>query len=97
MDMAIYKKKAAIISSYAYIRGHNNYGSIFQYYALQQYLKKFDVDSCWIRYMFPVWSMYKDLIKKTVNSLLYGFRLKNIWNHIKTQIAFRKFMYDNNR
>lgn len=92
--MAIYKKKAAIISSYAYIRGHNNYGSIFQYYALQQYLKKFDVDSCWIRYMFPVWSMYKDLIKKTVNSLLYGFRLKNIWNHMKTQIAFRKFMYD---
>lgn len=58
------KLKAAIVSSYAYIRGHNNYGSLFQYYALQQYLKKFGVDAYWIRYMFPKWTMYKSLCKK---------------------------------
>lgn len=86
--------KAAVISSYAYIRGHNNYGSILQYYALQQYLQKFGVEAFWIRYMFPTKSMYIEFIKKTVRYLLHGFRIKNSWNHLKTQIAFRHFMHE---
>lgn len=86
--------KAAIISSYAYIRGHNNYGSILQYYALQQYLRKFGVEAFWIRYMFPTKSMYIEFIKKTARYLLHGFRIKNSWNHLKTQIAFRHFMHE---
>lgn len=88
--MAIYKKKAAIISSYAYIRGHNNYGSIFQYYALQQYLKKFDVDSCWIRYMFPVWSMYKDLIKKNCQFVIIRISFEEHMESYKNADCFQK-------
>lgn len=87
------KITAGVISSYAYIRGHNNYGSLLQYYALQQYLKKFGVDAYWIRYMFPKWTMYKGLCKKILVYLYHGLHVKNVWNHIKTQIAFRHFMH----
>ena len=34
------KKKACVISSYAYIVEHINYGALFQYYALEKILKK---------------------------------------------------------
>lgn len=88
-------KKAAIISSYAYIRGHNNYGSLLQYFALQQYLKKhFNIDAFWVRYMFPAREMYMTTLKKCIRSLLYGFHPDNIWRHFKTQIAFRHFMHE---
>ena len=96
MDTQSHKKKivAAVISSYAYIRGHNNYGSILQYYALQQYLTKFNVEAYWIRYMFSPVSMYRHLLKRIIRYLYHGFRIKNCWNHIRTQREFQKFMHN---
>lgn len=95
MNREVSKKiTAAVISSYAYIRGHNNYGSILQYYAIQQYLKQFNVEAYWIRYMFPISDMIRVLVKKILFELTNGFRIKNIYLHIKTQIAFRNFMYE---
>lgn len=84
---------AAVISSYAYIRGHNNYGSILQYYALQTYLKKFNINTYWIRYMFPAKTLYLSLIKRAVKAIINGFKVKNYWNHVRTQLQFRKFMH----
>lgn len=87
------KITAAIISSYAYIRGHNNYGSLLQYYALQQYLKKIGIETYWVRYMFPTAEMYKSIFKKVMHSLLHGLGVRNCWNHIRTQAAFRRYMH----
>lgn len=87
------KLKAAVVSSYAYIRGHNNYGSLFQYYALQQYLKKFGIEVYWVRFMFPSFEMYKSLFKRFVCSVLHGTGLRNTCNHILTQRAFRSYMH----
>lgn len=89
-----YPLTAAIISSYAYIRNHNNYGSLLQYYALQQYLKKFGIEAYWIRFMFPCIQMYKPFVRKFIYETIHGFRVKNIYNHLKTQLAFRKFMHE---
>lgn len=86
--------KAAVISSYAYIRGHNNYGSLLQYYAIQQYLKKFNIEVYWIRYMFPVSLIYISLLKKLIRSLLHlqNSNIRNIYNHIITQRKFCKYI-----
>ena len=86
------KITAAVISSYAYIRGHNNYGSILQYYALQQYLARLGVEAYWIRFMFPTSQMVKELVRKSLSELRHGFRLKNVCLHVRTQIGFRRFM-----
>ena len=88
------KITAAVISSYAYIRGHNNYGSILQYYALQQYLARLGVEAYWIRFMFPTSQMVKELVRKSLSELRHGFRLKNVCLHVRTQIGFRRFMHD---
>ena len=87
------KQSVAIISSYAYIRGHNNYGSLFQYYALQQYLNKFGVEAYWIRYMFPIRSMVYDFLIKCFVELRHGFRVSNIFSHVKVQADFKSFMH----
>ena len=42
--------KIGIISSFSYMEREINYGSLFQYYALQEYLKEIGHDSYWIRY-----------------------------------------------
>lgn len=88
------KITAAVISSYAYIRGHNNYGSILQYYALQQYLIKFNIEAYWIRFMFPTVQTLKEFMKKSLLELRHGFRVKNIYFHIRTQIGFRNFIHN---
>lgn len=87
------KITAAVISSYAYIRGHNNYGSILQYYALQQYLTRFNVEAYWIRFMFPTAQTLKEFVKKSSYWLRHGFRIKNAYLHARTQMGFRTFMH----
>lgn len=94
MDKTSFRRiTAAVISSYAYIRGHNNYGSILQYYALQQYLAKFNVEAYWIRFMFPTLQTFKVFVKKSLSELRHGFRIKNIYLHVRTQMGFRNFMH----
>ena len=94
MEKTSFRKiTAAVISSYAYIRGHNNYGSILQYYALQQYLAKFNVEAYWIRFMLPTVLTFKEFVKKSLSDLRHGFRIKNIYLHVRTQMGFRNFMH----
>lgn len=96
MSNKIDKRKelnAGVISSYAYIRGHNNYGSLLQYYALQQYLKKFNIEAYWIRYMFPAREMYLTLLKKFIRSILHITSIRNLFNHMITQWRFRNFIH----
>lgn len=87
-------KKAIVISSYAYIRGHNNYGSIFQYYALQQYLKCWGVKSYLLRYMFPTKDMLNGLAHKAISELHQKWSIANTFRHIKTQWEFRSFLHN---
>lgn len=47
------KKKICIISAYTYIRQNINYGSLFQYFALEKYLKSVDLEPYWLRYIIP--------------------------------------------
>ena len=45
--------KIGVISSYACVKELNNYGALFQYYALQKYLKKRGHYAYWIRSIIP--------------------------------------------
>lgn len=47
------KKKICIISAYTYVRQNINYGSLFQYFALEKYLKSVGVEPYWLRYIIP--------------------------------------------
>ena len=62
--------KVGIISAYAYIEHHANYGSLLQYYALQTYLEKFNLKPYWIRYILPEEHTIKYAIKDIVKLLL---------------------------
>ncbi|MFL9710283.1 polysaccharide pyruvyl transferase family protein [Methylobacillus sp. Pita1] len=42
--------KVAVLSTYAYAKEHENYGSALQYFALQEFLRKNGYEACWIRY-----------------------------------------------
>lgn len=42
--------RIAVLSSYAFVQGVNNYGSILQYYALQSYLESLGEKVYWIRF-----------------------------------------------
>jgi hypothetical protein len=44
------KKNIAVMSTYDWILKENNYGSLFQYYALQEFLKTKGHKTYWIRY-----------------------------------------------
>lgn len=83
---------AAIVSSYAYIVDHNNFGSLFQYYALQQYLKSLGVTAYWIRYVFPHLARYKSLFKKFVQALFHGYDVIFFLHYLRTQATFRSYI-----
>jgi len=61
---------AAVISSYAYIKENVNYGSLFQYFALESFFKKNGIDSFWIKYEF---SPKNDLKSKIKHVVFYKF------------------------
>ncbi len=65
-------KSVAVISAYAYIEHHANYGSLLQYYALQEYLKKAGYNPFWIRYVLPeehtLFYYFKDTVKWLISS-----------------------------
>lgn len=61
------KRKICIISAYAYIDQHLNYGSMFQYFALQKQLESMGCEPYWLRYTLPSDNhdnKFKLLIKK---------------------------------
>ena len=61
------KRKICIISAYAYIDQHLNYGSMFQYFALQKQLESMGYEPYWLRYTLPSDNhdnKFKLLIKK---------------------------------
>jgi hypothetical protein len=62
--------KIAIISTYDWIKKENNYGSILQYYALQEYLRKLGHKAYWIRFN-PIKTTMKNTDKYTV---IFNFR-----------------------
>jgi len=79
------KKRIGIISSYAYIVNNTNYGSILQYYALQEYLKKRGHYPFWIRYVIPV----HNRLRKTIKYILFKVERIN-HNRLKTFLRFCK-------
>ena len=42
---------ACVISSYAYIEKHINYGALFQYYALERVLEDIGISAYWLKYV----------------------------------------------
>lgn len=80
-------KKIAIISAYAYVEHHVNYGSLLQYYALQTYFELNGFQPYWIRYILPEEHCFKykvlDLIKTIVSS--YDRKRKKV---LKKQFVF---------
>ena len=46
-------KRIAIISAYAYVEHHANYGSLLQYFALQTCLESLGLQPFWVRYVLP--------------------------------------------
>ena len=81
-------RKIAIISAYAYIEHHGNYGSLLQYYALQTFLEQqFGCDPYWIRYTLPEEHSLKYEIKDLIKTLFFSFD-RNRKKLLKKQGAF---------
>lgn len=65
-------KEVCIISAYAYIVEHVNYGSLLQYYALEKELKLLGYNPYWLRFVLPseeesVQRKLKNVIKYIIN------------------------------
>lgn len=60
------KKKICIVSAYAYIKEYINYGSLFQYYALEKTLIRMGFHPYWLRYRINSKVSLKGLIKKRI-------------------------------
>lgn len=76
--------KIAVISSYAWIKDHNNYGALLQYYALQTYLHRRGHEVYWIRYVL------KGNIKSTIKNRLR--QIKNPSHWLREFLCHRSFM-----
>lgn len=80
------KKTACVISSYAYIIDHINYGAILQYFALEKALKQCGIQAYWLRYTIAT-SKTKRLIKRIIRFIHYGK------NEIRAYKALRSFIF----
>ena len=70
-------KRVCVISAYGYVKKNINYGSLFQYYALEMVLKKMGVASYWLRYELPDEKItYTTAVKEIVKRVVY-------FNHFK--------------
>lgn len=63
------KEKISVISSYDFVKHEVNYGSLFQYFALQESLKKRGHQVEWIRFVYK-----RSFIKKLYEELLKIFK-----------------------
>jgi len=91
-------KNIAIISTYDWIKKANNYGSLFQYYALQEYLKQLGYNPYWVKY-FPNHNNKNKNLYKTLISIVKRFLNKTLYyvHNNKVNIctkSFNKFILD---
>ena len=63
-------KTVGVISAYAYIEHHVNYGSLLQYFALQELLKEKGLFPYWIRYVLPEEHTQFYKIKRCIKRIL---------------------------
>lgn len=73
MRQYLASKKICVISAYAYIEQHINYGSLFQYFALEKTLYKLNYDAYWLRFVLPK-EKKRTGIKATVKRVVYKKR-----------------------
>lgn len=90
------RKRIGIISSYAFIVNNANYGSILQYYALQEYLKGRGHCPFWIRYVIP---KTNNKFKKIIKYLLFKVertnhsRIKSFFYFCNTHLNLSRELY----
>lgn len=77
-------KKACVISSYAYIDKNINYGSLMQYYALEKYLGKNQIDAYWLRFCLPEYYTIKYKLKNNIKRFLYFGKYNEINRCLKS-------------
>lgn len=82
-------KEICVISAYAYIVDHVNYGSILQYYALQKVLEHNGYNPFWLRFRFHKKNNLKQSVKKALKVVI---RPKNTYLKNKTQKSFETFI-----
>lgn len=83
------QKTACVISSYAYIVNHINYGAILQYYALEKALKQNGINAYWLRYYMRDKKRIRCILKKILLLVRYGNKEIYI---TKTLQLFGKFL-----
>ncbi|MBR3152412.1 MAG: polysaccharide pyruvyl transferase family protein [Clostridia bacterium] len=77
-------KKACVVSSYAYIDKNINYGSLFQYYALEKYLSKNQINAYWLRFCLPEYYTIKYKLKNIIKRILYFGKYNEINKCLKS-------------
>lgn len=83
-------KMACVISSYAYIVEHINYGALLQYYALEKALKKRNVNSFWLRFCIEDEHKIRHGLKRAILFLLHPEEEKNVLSALKKFKEFTK-------
>lgn len=83
-------KKVCIISAYAYIIDHVNYGSLLQYFALEKKLKELGYEPYWMRF---VLTKEKDSVSRRVKKILkYWLNYNGIRNQKNTLKKFAHYV-----
>lgn len=80
---------ACVISSYAYINEHINYGALLQYYALENAFRKYGISTYWLRYRLASEKKLKHIAKRFIKILINPRQEKNIRN---TLTEFKEFL-----
>lgn len=82
------KKKICVVSAYAYIEQHINYGSLLQYYALEKALHKLNYEAYWLRFVLPK-EKKQTGIKTAVKRIVFRKRNREI---LRVLEKFQKFI-----
>lgn len=82
-------KKICIISAYTYIRQNINYGSLFQYFALEKYLKSVGTEPYWLRYIiFDEKVTFTRLFIRNIKTIIHLRKYTRKWKTLKSFQAF---------
>lgn len=82
-------RTACVISSYAYIDNHINYGALLQYYALEKALKEKNITAYWLRYCIKDEYSIKSKLKKILKMC---FSLRTYKRVKRTLKEFKDFL-----
>lgn len=86
MEEVVMSEKISVISSYDFVKHEVNYGSLFQYFALQKFLKQRGHHVEWIRFTYK-----KSIVKKFRDEFLRTFNDSYCQNKI-CSLKFRCFI-----